>query len=384
MADHDLERQNILYPSPTLYPSETLYPRGQQELPVAVDIFPKGKAPGSTCQTIQLVTFATQNAVSKGADQWECTKGQPPFFRRGSDMLEYRDKGNENAVITDDASNALWKQVREQTDLQVDLAFAAVSLCIRSEEPDHSAWIYAEKFLESRDLEKSTKPVEGNNNYTRRTAGYRPENYQSVEQAIFSLEKIWLTISQPIETEQYDRKTKKRKRRQFTYKGRFLVVKSALTQKDLGTTPNDTGREIAWKIIPGDWLNPYLESPNRQVANLSERALQYDPYRQKWEKYLSRYFFFNGHMNAKGQGSTFNRHIGRLIEDCSLEIERDRPKRTRERFEKAMDQIQQDGFINAWRYKEPLMLPERKWIDAWLDQMITIDIAPTHDRRMLS
>src|SRR5262249_21208658 len=155
--------------------------------------------------------------------------------------------------------------------------------CIRSTEPDHSAWIYAENFLKSRGIEKMTKPMIPEDSYgARRNAGYRAENYQPVGHAIFNLEKIWLCIDQPIDIEEQDRKTKKRKQRRFTYKGRFIIVKGTLTQKDLGTTSNDTGVEIAWHIVPGDWLTPFLQSPNRQVAVLSEVALQYDPYRQQW------------------------------------------------------------------------------------------------------
>lgn len=346
----------------------------QQERPEAVNAFQSGSALAPTSQTMQLFTFATQNAVSKGADQWKNKKGQAPFYTRGNDILEYKE--SESSFITDDVSNALWEQVKKhQTDLQIDLGFFAIALCIRSKEPDHSAWVYASAFLESRGLTKSTKQVSEN---VRRNAGWRPDNYREVAQGFSNLEKIWLTINQPIDLEEYDRKTKKRKKSRFTYKGRFLVVKGALTQKDLGTTDRE-GVEIAWHIAPGDWLATFLEAPNRQVAYLSERALQYDPYRQKWEKYLARYFFFNGHMNAKGHGSVFNRQIDRLLQDCSLEVEQDRQQRTRDHFEKAMDQIRKDGFIDSWRYtnhKGGYIPSKRSWLNEWLEQMITVEIAP--------
>lgn len=345
-----------------------------QSRPDPVNPFQSGGAPVTTNQTMQLFTYATQNAVSKNADQWTNKKGQAPFFVRGNDILEYRD--GESSVITDEASNALWEQVKKyQTDLQIDLGFFAIALCIRSKEPDHSAWVYASAFLESRGLAKSTKQISDN---VRRNAGWRPDNYREVAQGFSNLEKIWLTINQSIDLDEYDRRTKKRKKSRFTYKGRFLIVKGALTQKDLGTTGNE-GVEVAWHIAPGDWLATFLETPNRQVAYLSEKALRYDPYRQKWEKYLARYFFFNGHMNAKGHGSVFNRQIDRLLQDCSLEIEQDRQQRTRDHFEKAMNQIQKDGFIDRWHYtshKDGYIPSKRSWLDEWLGQMITVEIAP--------
>lgn len=352
------------------------YHQQLKKLPVATDIFPNGEALTTTCQPMQLFSFATQNAVSKDAAQWTYTKGHPPYFLKGSNILEY--KNEESSIISVDESNKLWEQVKQQTDTQVDLAFAAISLCIRSTEPDHSAWIYAENFLKGRGKKKMTKPVAGENRLAvRRTAGYRQEDYQEVGHALFNLEKIWLTIDQPIDVEEYNRKTKKRKQRRYTYKGRLIIVKGALTQKDLQTTDSDTGMEVAWHIAPGDWLTPFLEMPNRQVAYLSEKALQYDPYRQKWEKYLSRYFFFNGHMNSKGRSCIFNRQVERLLQDCSLEIDRNEHKRTRDHFEKAMNQLVTDGFISRWYYKDHKngYVPTRRiWLDEWLDLMITIEI----------
>jgi hypothetical protein len=343
-------------------------------LPEATDIAPQGYLLSSTAMAMQIVTFGVQNATAKEADQWIYKKGHPPYFQKGSNLLEYKD--TESSSISETESNKLWEQVKQQTDLQIDMAFAAISFCIRSAEPDHSTWIYAEKFLESRGLEKSKKEVEKG---ITRTSGYRPENYQDVARALFNLEKIWITIQTQIDTTEINRKNKKRRKRSYTYKGRFIVVKGSLTQKELGTTDNEKGPEVAWHIAPGDWLATFLDDPNRQVANLSDRALKYDPHNQRWEKYLARYFFFNGHMSSKGSGCTFNRYIGRLLQECSLEIEEDRQQRMRDRFEKAMNKITEDGFISAWHYTDypnGYTPTKRSWLNEWLEQRITVDIAP--------
>jgi hypothetical protein len=345
--------------------------------PHAVNPFEGGNASASTCTIMQLFTYATQNAIA-GGTRWKKPKDHRPHFAYNGNIIEY---GESDMVITDEIATSLWEQVKQQNYTVVDMATFAISLCARSLEPDHSAWVYAEKFLESRGLQKSTKLVKEN---IKRTAGYRPENYKETEQSIFHLEKLWMTINQEIDEQEYNPKTKKRNRRKFTYKGRFIVVKGVLTQKDLGTTDSEMSKEVAWHIAPGDWLKPFLEYPNRQIANLSDRVLGYDPKNQKWEKGLGYYFFFNGHMNSKGSGCTFNRHVDLLLKTCSLDedIERGRPQRTRDRFEKAMNKLVEDRLIDTWYYtdhRNGYIPAKRSWIDEWLELKVTIVIAPEKD-----
>ncbi len=63
-----------------------------------------------------------------------------------------------------------------------------------------------------------------------------------------------------------------------------------------------------------------------------------------------------------------------LIDDLSLPLDDRNPDRTRARFEKAMDRLKADGHINDWRYKEAPALPAKRWLDAWLDWMVVVEI----------
>lgn len=351
--------------------------QAKNNLPRAINPFESGIALASTSSVMQLLTYATQNAIA-GATRWKKDKDHRPHFSHNGHIIEY---GETDTVITDEAATSLWEQVKQQNFTVVDMATFAISLCARSLEPDHSAWVYAEKFIESRGLAKMKKAV---TDTVDREAGHQQKNQKDAQQSIFHLEKLWMTINQDIDEPEYNPKTKKRKKRKFTYKGRFIVIKGVLTQKDLGTTDSETSMEVAWHIAPGDWLAPFLEYPNRQIANLSDRILRYDPYRQKWEKSFGYYFFFNGHMNSKGRGCTFNRFIEPLLKECSLdgEIERGRPQRTRDRFEKAMNKLVEDRLINEWHYtdhKNGYIPSKRSWIDEWLGLKVAIEIAPEKD-----
>ena len=39
---------------------------------------------------------------------------------------------------------------------------------------------------------------------------------------------------------------------------------------------------------------------------------------EQWEKRLSRYFMFHGHINTHGGGGTFSREISKLLQEISL------------------------------------------------------------------
>jgi len=351
--------------------------QAKNNFPSAINPFENGIGFASTCAAMQLFTYATQNAIA-GATRWKKPKDHRPHFVHNGNIIEY---GEGDVVITDKIATSLWEQVKQQNYTVVDMATFAISLCARSLEPDHSAWVYASEFIKSRGLAKMKKAV---TDTIDREAGHQQKNQKEAQQSIFHLEKLWMTINQEINEQEYNPKTKKRNRRKFTYKGRFIVVKGVLTQKDLGTTDSETSMEVAWHIAPGDWLAPFLQYPNRQIANLSDRVLRYNPRTQKWEKSFGYYFFFNGHMNSKGRGCTFNRYIEPLLKECSLdgEIERERPQRTRDRFEKAMDKLVEDRLINEWYYtdhKNGYIPSKRSWIDEWLGLKVTIEIAPEKD-----
>ena len=75
------------------------------------------------------------------------------------------------------------------------------------------------------------------------------------------------------------------------------------------------------------------------------------------------------------------RRIGDMLEELSLPVNESYPDKTRTRFEKAMDRLQQDGHIVEWgpplRYSEAMSkLPSKKWLKTWLSHEIDIFAAP--------
>lgn len=352
----------------------------KRAVPHSPNTFESGFAETSACLPIQAVIASIQSAKSILA-LWENPKNHAPFFLyekpKGTAIVEYK-TGEKNEVFDDKTTASLWRQVKQFSDDDADVVLALFAHLIRPTESDGTAWFMASQYLDYRGIKPIMKADTPGGH--KRRAGHRQEDIKAVGASIGRIENIWITLHQWID-ETASGKKKKRKRTEYTHKGRLLMVEEAYTQRELpdGDKDGDPGMEIGWRIRPGSWLRTFLESPNRQVANLCQKSLQYDPYREQWEKRLSRYFMFHGHINTHGGGGVFNREIGKLLQEVSLEQNQRDPQRTRNRFEKAMNTLVEDKIIQEWEYAEEVSLPARGWLATWLEQRITVHIAPTKD-----
>jgi hypothetical protein len=350
---------------------------GKRAIPHIPNLFEQGFAETAACLPIQAVIAGIQDAKSALA-QWKQPKDHAPFFLyekpKGTAIIEYK-TGEKNEVFDDKTTASLWRQVKTFSDEDADVVLALFAHLIRPSELDGTTWFLASQFLDYRGLTpRMQADIPGSK---KRRAGHRPEDIKSVGESIGRMENIWITLSQWID--EPSKGKKKRKKTEYTHKGRLLMVEEAYTQREIpdGDASSDPGMEIGWRIRPGSWLRTFLENPNRQVANLCQKSLQYDPYREQWEKRLSRYFMFHGHINTHGGGGTFNREIGKMLQDLSLEVNDRFPQRTRDRFEKAMNTLVRDKIIQEWSYEVEVSLPARGWLTTWLGQKITVHIAPT-------
>lgn len=352
----------------------------KRRIPYTPNRFENGFAETSSCFTVQAVVACIQDAQSF-CDLWKHPNDHAPYFyyEKGNDkmkntaLIEYM-TGEKNEVFDDKTTSSLWRQVQHFTERDADIILAIFAHLIHPA-PDGTAWFIASQFLDYREL--TPRMQSDTPGGRKRRAGHRQEKIREVGESIGRLENIWLTLSQWIDEKSNSKK--KRKRTQYTHKGRLLMIEEALTQRELSEwdEDGDPGLEIAWRIRPGSWLRIFLEDPNRQVATLCQKSLQYHLTKELWEKRLSRYFMFHGHINTRGSGGVFNREIGKLLQELSLEVNQRDPQRTRDRFEKAMNTLVKDRIIQEWHYTEEFSLPAKGWLATWLEQKISIYIAPT-------
>ncbi len=84
---------------------------------------------------------------------------------------------------------------------------------------------------------------------------------------------------------------------------------------------------------------------------MSAKAVQYDPYRQKWEKRLARYLSWQWRIQASRTGYSRPYRVNTLLEVVGEENGPQRPHLIRNRLEKALDCLQEDKLIASWQYE---------------------------------
>lgn len=102
--------------------------------------------------------------------------------------------------------------------------------------------------------------------------GYRENQRKDIQQKIDVLSYTWVTVDEMEIVEVLDGKRKVTK-----WRGESKAI--ALTSR-FGQVRTDGSTDVfAWRIRPGDVFAKFLFGSGRQTALLSQKALNYDPYR---------------------------------------------------------------------------------------------------------
>jgi DNA-binding XRE family transcriptional regulator len=233
----------------------------------------------------------------------------------------------------------------------------------RAEHPEAMVTVTADEFLQYRGLQPKTSGTE-------RRGGYREEQRQKIAHHIAILASTWVTVF----TMDVTQKNEKGRWQRTKWRGesRAVVVTSQFGQEQ------KTGDELdvyAWRVRPGDVFAKFLFGPGRQTALLSKRAVEYDPYRQKWEKRLTRYLSWQWRIRQNGGTYLEPISVEKLLEAVGENVDTKNPIRTKERLEKALDTLQEDGIITSWQYEtaKEETVGQPGWWKEWLDWKIIVE-----------
>ena len=247
----------------------------------------------------------------------------------------------------------------KQGDLAADV-FDTIAAKWLKEAKHYDAMIdlTADDILKARGL----KPVLSG---TGRRGGYTEVQRQAIQKQIEILNCTWITVQ---EMECYEVINGRRKKSKWRGESKAIVVTSRFGQE-----LTDGSLDVfAWRARPGDVFTKFLFGPGRQTALLSQKALQYDHYRQKWEKRLTRYLAWLWRINS---GRTKEGVLVKtLLDAVGVEVNTSRPNRTRNRLEEALELLLQDKVISAWEYDfiDETMTDKRGWWRQWVDLKIMI------------
>ncbi len=261
----------------------------------------------------------------------------------------------------------MWRQRNELTDLDADALDALSAIWLwQAEDPRDGAFAGVDDLLELRGIKKKSGGPHG------RRGGYEPEQRADMLRALHHIQNIWLDMAEVEVFEETPRRGK-RKRVKKQVQSRAFVVTDRMGQMRL-----DGHIEVErFRFVPGEIFARFLLGAGRQWALLSAKALGYDPYRQTWEKRLARYLSWQWRIRAKDETYFQPYRVETLLERAGEKLNQTKPGRTKERLEKALDQLRADGVIAGWQYDRFddwfVGLTRKGWAKAWLRATVVID-----------
>src|SRR5699024_11736125 len=108
----------------------------------------------------------------------------------------------------------------------------------------------------------------------------------------------------------------------------------------------DFTESVFFKV--GKVFSEFLSRSSRQIALLPIEILQYNPDQEKWEKKIARYLTWRWRTQARKSDYQQPYKVGSLLEAIGIKINKRAPSRTRERFEQALDKLQDDQLLAVW------------------------------------
>ncbi len=319
---------------------------------------------------------ALREALYKGTfDRVEGNPWPTAQLTRGGlqGQAQLRPPGTDGAALREEQVEAwaqvMWRQRGELSDLDADALDALSALWLSQ------ARTVGDRAVADVDGILTMRGIKPRSRGNGRRSGFEHEQRAEIARALSHIQNIWIDIAQaetPNEGEDDpDGPTDGRGKTRLTLQSRAFVITDRLGLTDESGAMVDMNRFV---FQPGEVFARFLMGPGNQTALLSAKALKYDPYRQTFEKRLARFLSWQWRVTALG-GHTRPYRVAELLDAVGKEIDGRHPNWTRERLEKALDTLQEDGVIAQWQYDrwDESAVERRGWAELWRESTLLID-----------
>lgn len=246
-----------------------------------------------------------------------------------------------NAEI-DQWETLMTQAITSMDDLTAD-AFDVISiLWMRSAKNENDMISFShEDVLTMRQLQKK-----------KNDAGYetfRKKDRDEVMKRLAALASIWIRVDEDDEVHFVEQKAlseyKKSRLKRLFMVDNVTIAQDRKTEEFIGIDSLD--------IRPGELLAGYLHGAKKTTGFLSLKALQYNPVLHKHHKRLTRYLSWQWRIRSRKADFERPYNIGGekgLLSVMGLELNEERPMRTKDSFENVLDTLQEDGIVQSWHY----------------------------------
>ena len=253
-----------------------------------------------------------------------------------------------------------WQEAESVSDLDVDIFDALCSVFLsRASHSKDLVEVYFDELLQMRGL-KAKLGGEG------RRGGYEQKQRRQVLESLTRIQSLWIEIEKAVIYVKGRPVEMKLQGRTFLFKdgaGAECRISELTEEKRIFFTIDDV-------------FSRYLYGSGRQIAILPIKALHYNPHHRTWEKRLARYVSWRWRTQARKGDYCQPNKIATLLHAIGADINERTPSRTRDRLEKALDTLHEDGIIGNWHYDQKWdekVAEMRGWYRIWKNAAIIIE-----------
>lgn len=254
--------------------------------------------------------------------------------------------------------NSAWEQAKNISELDVDVFDALCSFFISN--ANHQQDVVEIKLQDLLVIRGIKAKKSGNG----RRGGYEATQIRQILNSLSKIQNIWTDFN---EVTIY----KKGKAQKIALSGRTFIFLDKYNQAT-DIVEHDLTESIYFTV--SKVFSEFLSGSGRQIALLPIEVLEYNPHQEKWEKKIARYLTWRWRTQARKSDYQQPYKIGTLLEVIGIKINKRAPSRTRERFEQALDRLQDDQLIAAWEYLDwdETIAESYGWARLWENTRIVI------------
>jgi len=197
-----------------------------------------------------------------------------------------------------------------------------------------------------------------------RRGGFERLQREKVQEVLYVIQNLFVKIDRVIV---YNRAGKVQK----SIKGNVFNFYDM--QNDVYSLEYSTFQHV-FKIKVGKIFHDYLSGSSRQIKLLHKKTITYHTHQKLLEKKLIRYISWRWRTQARNSNYLQSIKMKTLLNQINYTIKKLSPARFRDRVEKALDQLLEDGIVGNWQYEywDENIVRKKFWIDDWLETKIII------------
>jgi len=386
------EKHRIIVGTNSSYRVRTEPPRWLKELLGLVDVEPTKRpprrsiAPAFSLQGREHVGRISSSQVSDAIfeafiapkDRWETSSKGWPQYRCHRGNAEIFIRLHPEAVDPKNiaAERAAMEQIRDELSIRDwDSLTALMAQVMRDGKPDAPSFVYADTLLDYRQVDRK----KGRDGYT---AGHQQNMRLEQAASIYRLAHIY-AVTETLQIRRLDDKGKKVEYDPVDWNQKILKLGDSFTRRT-------DDAELAWEYHLDPWFTTFLEKPNRFVAYIWQKVLQYHPTKEQWTKQLAHYLTLEVRKNADN-GRELRRTAGELLDRAGIPVSERFPGRAKDRLEQAVRDVVSDNLfrivhngkvldggnpdIETWTASSK-PLPARNWLEAYKKEVIVFRADP--------